>query len=214
MATQGILRRYVKGEVLFRQGEAGHVMFFIRNGSVRITQVVRGKEKDLAILGKGNFFGELSLFTNRPRSATAVVAEDCELVEVDIDQLDQFLDEQADVAKRMVKVLALRLRETDDLLENLRLEDSDSRVCNALLQAAEEQGSQLTSVDLEIDIDQLVVKTTLVRDDVKRILIKLKRLGLVKVFDKTIHIPSLDLLRGYRDFLGMRLASGEPELLS
>jgi CRP-like cAMP-binding protein len=188
-------------------------MYFIQKGAVRVSQTVRNREKDLAILTKGSFFGELALFTSRPRSATATVAEDCELVEVDAEQLDNFLDEHPELTKLMVKVLAARLRETDDLLENLRLEDSDSRVCNALLQTAEEQGGKYSgkfnSIDLDVDVDQLVVKTTLARDEVRRILIKLKKLGLVEVHEKRVRLPSIDLLKAYRDFLGLRLGVKE-----
>jgi CRP/FNR family transcriptional regulator len=213
MSNQGIRRSFIKGEVIFRQGERGHVMYFILGGSIKITQGVRGKEKDLAILQKGSFFGELALFTNRLRSASAMAVEVCQLVEVDSDQLDQFLSDQPQVMRSMVNILAARLRETDDLLENLRLDDSDSRVCNALLQTAEEQGGAFASVDIEGDVELLVVKTTLNRDEVKRILMKLKKLNLIQVFDKKIHIPSIDMLRGYKSYLGMRLGYSE-EVLS
>ncbi len=209
MSSHGYRRHFVKGETIFRQGETGHVMYFILDGQVKITQIVRDQEKDLAIVGKGSFFGELAIFTHRSRSATARAHTDCELVEVDSAQLDGFLDENHEVTKAMVRSLARRLRETDDLLENMRLEDADSRVCNSLLHAAEEQGGRYTSYDIRTDVDQLVVKTTLDRDQVRRILIKLKRLGLVEVHDKVIHIPSIDLLRGYKDFLGVRLGPAE-----
>lgn len=213
MSTQGIRRTYIRGEIIFRQGENGHVMYFITSGAIKITQVVRGKDKDLAILQKGSFFGELAIFTNRPRSATVTAVEDCELIEVDANQLDSFLDERPETSRSMLKILAERLRETDDLLENLRLDDADSRVCNALLQAAEEQGQAFSSVDINIDVDSLVVKTTLSRDEVKKILGKLKNLNLIQIFQKTIHIPSLDILRGYKSFLGMRLGYKDDVML-
>jgi CRP-like cAMP-binding protein len=201
---QGVLRKFIGGEVIFRQGEAGHVMYFIASGKVRIFQTVRGKEKTLAILTKGSFFGELALFTKRQRSATAMVTADAELIEVDSEKLDEFLDSNPVVTKRMVMALAARLRETDDLLENMRLEDADSRVTNALLQAVEEQGEGFSHCDIVMDVHQLVVKTTLQSDEVKRILTILKRINIIQVIEGRIHIPSVEMLRGYHAFLGAR----------
>ncbi len=204
MAGKGIKRGFIRGEIVFRQGEAGHVMYFIASGKVRIFQSVRGREKTLATLGKGSFFGELALFTRRRRSATAAILEDAELIEVDAEQLDLVLEDSPEVARKMVHALAGRLRETDDLLENLRLEDAESRVTNALLQAVEEQGGSLVTADVHWDVDQLVTRTTLAREEVKRILTELKRLNLVKVIEGRIHIPSVDMLRGYHLYLGAR----------
>lgn len=214
MASQGVLRRFVPGEIIFRQGEAGHVMYFILHGRVKIVQTVRDVEKILAILGSGSFFGELALFTNRSRSATAQALEDCELVELDAEQLDQFMTERPEVARTMIRTLAERLRETDDLLENMRLDDADSRVTNALLQAAEEQGGGFQSVDIAMDPDVLVSKTALSTEDVKRILARLKRHNLIQIVDKRIHIPSVDLLRAFHSYLGMRLGHHEAALRS
>ena len=204
VSSQGVLRSYVPGEVIFEQGDAGQVMYFLREGRVKITQTVRGKEKTLAILEKGSFFGELSVFTYRRRSATAQALDYCKLVEVDSEQLDHFLVEHPEVARRMIGVLAQRLRETDDLLENMRHEDADSRVSSALLQIAEEQGSLLSHVDVYLSVDQLAVKTTLPVEELKRILTKLKKFGFIQITDGRIHIPSLDLLRGYHAYLGAR----------
>lgn len=206
MGSRGYLRSYIRGEVIFRQGEPGHVMYFLQSGRVRITQGVRGQEQTLATLGKGSFFGELALFTHRKRSATAEAVEDCSLIEVESEQLDQFLEEYPTVARQMVNVLAKRLRETDDMLENMRLDDSESRVTNALLQSVEEHGGH-DRVDILFDLELLCQRTSLSSEKVRTVLRKLEKHHLIQYVDGYIHVPSTDMLRGYQSMLSGRVKS-------
>ena len=59
--------------MLFREGETGKEMFVLQSGKVAITKTVRDTEKILAMLGPGEFFGEMAIISNRPRNATATV---------------------------------------------------------------------------------------------------------------------------------------------
>ena len=64
-------RRLRRGDVLFREGDAGKELLFIRSGTVIVSKHVKGRvEQVLARLGPGDFFGEMSLFDDQPRSAT------------------------------------------------------------------------------------------------------------------------------------------------
>src|SRR5690349_2562721 len=73
-----------KGTVLFREGERGKDMFVLQMGKVAISKTVREVETVLATLGPGEFFGEMSIISNKPRNATAIVAEDAKLLVIDI----------------------------------------------------------------------------------------------------------------------------------
>ena len=61
------------GDILFHEGEPGDVMYVIREGSIRIRKDSYEGEKTLAVLGPGEFFGEMSILNDKPRSATAEV---------------------------------------------------------------------------------------------------------------------------------------------
>ena len=83
VARAAHVHRYASGEVLFRQGDAGESFFLIRSGSVDIViQDASGTERHLATLGPGEYFGEMSLLTGEPRSATARVTRDLVVVVV------------------------------------------------------------------------------------------------------------------------------------
>ncbi len=66
-------KEFPKGTVLFREGEPGKEMFVLQAGRVVITKTVRDEQKMLAVLGPGEFFGEMALISNKPRNATATV---------------------------------------------------------------------------------------------------------------------------------------------
>lgn len=72
--------QYAAGDVIFRQGYPGDHAYIIQSGSVEIyDQQPDGSIKQLAILGKGEMFGELALLDDAPRSASARAHEDCVL---------------------------------------------------------------------------------------------------------------------------------------
>jgi CRP/FNR family transcriptional regulator, cyclic AMP receptor protein len=114
-------RRLKKGEVLFREGDLGQEMFFIRSGSVIISKPVTGRvEQVLARIGPGEFFGEMSLFDRAPRSATAQADAETELLCLDRDSLRQFVELSPRAAAAffhsLVEVFILRLRASGDLV--------------------------------------------------------------------------------------------------
>ncbi len=129
--------------VLFRgEGDEGREMFVIRSGQVAISKRVRDVEKQLSTLGPGEFFGEMSLLTKKPRSATAVLLTDAMLLVIDPKTFEAMLRGSAEIAVRMIKMLADRLTEADLQIENLLLRDPGSRVVHYLLHATESRGQK------------------------------------------------------------------------
>jgi len=103
------LRRVCAGEVIFREGDAGGEMFVIRSGRVRIS--AGGRE--LRTMGPGEYFGELTMLLNAPRTATAEAVEDGALVVIRKEHFDTMLREQPELALPLLRELAERLRATD-----------------------------------------------------------------------------------------------------
>jgi CRP/FNR family transcriptional regulator, cyclic AMP receptor protein len=104
---------------LFRAGDNGDAMYLIERGKVRIcVQATDGREMTLAVLGRGDFFGEMALLEGQPRSADAVVAEDARLAVLSREHFLSFVRSNPDVALEMLTALANRLRHTDQLLRH------------------------------------------------------------------------------------------------
>src|SRR5437764_12235053 len=76
-------RRYAKDDVVFHADESGDVFCLIREGRVKVTMISpEGKEIILSMMGPGDFFGEMSLLDNEPRSATVIAMETLDLVTI------------------------------------------------------------------------------------------------------------------------------------
>lgn len=108
---------YPKGDLIFHEGEPGSEMYIIQSGKVEIYRDVGGEHRFSRVLEKGDFFGEMSLLEGLPRTATAQVLEDTELIVINGSTFDQMIKSNIEVAVRMLRKLSARLRETTDQLE-------------------------------------------------------------------------------------------------
>ena len=108
-----------KGDVIFRQGDRGQEMFVISAGRVRLSLGVGGHDKELRVLGPSEFFGELSLLGDAPRSATATALEDCTLLPVARDVFAMLVQDDLDIVFRMMNIQGQRLRDTNQPVEEL-----------------------------------------------------------------------------------------------
>jgi len=122
-------RVYEKDEVIFREGEVGAGMYIILEGSVRIyTRAFDSQEIELAQFGRGDFFGEVALLDDGPRSASAVAREGSQLVGLMKPDLFDFMDRNPaagiKIILRLSQVLAERLRRTNEELRQMRTQDS------------------------------------------------------------------------------------------
>ena len=110
------LERFSAGATIFREGEPGYEMFIIFSGKVRISRTVGGAREELAVLKKGDFFGEMAVLEDFPeRSATAEAITDVELLRLGKADLEAFLANPK-AAMGLLERLSARLRETTERL--------------------------------------------------------------------------------------------------
>src|SRR5678815_5611805 len=95
-------RHVPAGAVIFRQGDAGDDMFVISHGRVSLSIGVAGHEREITVLGPGDFFGELSLLANLRRTATAVATADTTLLTVRRETFALMMQDELDVVFRMM----------------------------------------------------------------------------------------------------------------
>ena len=106
-------RSYDSGEVIEKEGGSAVAFYLITNGSVEI----RKREKRIAKLGRGQFFGEMSLIDKQPRSATVVAAQDgTRCLVMPSWSFQSVIENDSKVAMGVMKELARRLRETTNAL--------------------------------------------------------------------------------------------------
>ncbi len=113
------LKRFPKGAALFAEGDEGEEMYIIRSGKVAIKKRVPHGEITVAVLEKGDFFGEMALLERIPRTAGAEMAEDGDLVVIGSDVFGDMVKNNPEIAVRMLRKYSLRLRETTRQLEEV-----------------------------------------------------------------------------------------------
>ncbi|WP_461257927.1 Crp/Fnr family transcriptional regulator [Treponema sp. R80B11-R83G3] len=128
-----MIQKYPKEHLLFAEGETGHTMYIIQDGSVKITKIVDNKEIILAVLGKGDIFGEMALLEDKPRAATAEVYEDCTLLAVNRKNFSNLIKDQPDMVVRMATLMSERIWFLYRQLDNTFIENPLGRIYDALL---------------------------------------------------------------------------------
>src|SRR5512140_150096 len=203
-------KEFPKGTVLFNEGEPGKDMFVLQSGRISISKKVRDVEKVLAVLGPGEFFGEMAIISNRPRNASATVAEDARLLVIDPKTFEGMIRGNSEIAVRMIKKLAERLTEADSQIENLLLGDPNSRVLHQILQTAQTRGRPMEE---GIEIDFVVREQPRIigvgEPAIRILLDKLERAGLLERSGDRLTVYDTARLQDYLNYLEMKWKFGD-----
>ena len=178
-------RRYPKDTVVFFENEQGDTLFMILEGRVRVTILGDdGREVILSVLGPGDFFGEIALLDNEPRSATAIAAEDSELLLLQRNEFQGAMSENPSISGALIRVLTARLRRANHQISTLALLDVYGRVARVILDIAREEGRRLKDGRIAFrraTHQELANRIGTTRETVTRMLKDLERQGLITV---------------------------------
>ena len=111
---------YQSGETIVRQGEPGQCMYVIQSGQVVVVQEKAQSEVPLAVLNKGDFFGEMALFEREARSATVRALNDSRVLSVDKRTFLRRIQEDPSLAFRMVETMSRRIRDLDKEISRIK----------------------------------------------------------------------------------------------
>ncbi|WP_426504798.1 Crp/Fnr family transcriptional regulator [Dactylosporangium sp. McL0621] len=126
-----------RGDVLFNEGEPGDSLYIVLSGKIKLGRRAHdGRQNLLAIMGPGDMVGELALFDPGPRTATATAVVDSRAARLTKASLRSWLVRRPEIAEQLLRVLARRLRRTNDALADLIFTDVPGRVAKKLLQLA------------------------------------------------------------------------------
>ncbi|MFO1195598.1 MAG: Crp/Fnr family transcriptional regulator [Burkholderiaceae bacterium] len=143
LAAGSARRSFPKGRTIVSEGEPSQSMYILLAGRAKVQRSdSEGKEVILAVLGSGEFFGEMSLIDDSPRSASVITLEPCEFMAVSKDAFKSMLMQSPDVAMNVMRGLVRRLREADQKIETLALLDVYGRVARVLLDFSETVGGE------------------------------------------------------------------------
>ncbi len=138
-------RRVLRGGMIVRAGDMTDSLYILLSGRAKVTNSDQeGREIILAWLGPGEFFGEMGLIDSSPRSASVVAVEPCELLNIGRDVFHRCMQDNFQVALKLMQILVLRLRNADRKIESLALLDVYGRVAHLLLDlSVDEDGKRV-----------------------------------------------------------------------
>lgn len=176
---------------IYAEGELGDRLYIVASGKVRIGRRSRdGRGHLLAVVGPSEMFGELSLLDPGPRTSSATATTDVRAVAMDRDVVRGWVADRPDIAERL-RVLARRLRRTDDDLSDLIFTAVAGRVAKQLLRLAQRFGIQEDSamrVNHDLTQEELAQRVGSSRETVNKVLMDFTQRGWIQVAGKSVLI--------------------------
>ena len=111
---------YRDGEIMFRQGDVGNCMYVVQDGEVEVLAHGDGGDVSLRVLGKGEIFGEMSLFDRRERSATVRAKGEARLLTLEKEGFLRRVHEDPSLAFNILRTMSKRIRELSDEIGRMR----------------------------------------------------------------------------------------------
>ena len=203
--VEGMEKKLADGEVLFREGERGDVMYLIREGKIKITKGGDDDEKVLAVLKEGDFFGEMAIIDGSPRSASAIAATPASLLVIDKETFRSKIRENP-LIEYVLETLTKRLRTTDEQIRLLTIKSEERRVVAYIITKAKETG---TKVDAGIQItpfslENLAHLTGIDEGKIKGYVDNLVKANLVTLADNAMTIRGVADLDDYLRYIALK----------
>jgi len=195
-------RRYARDEVVIREDERGDVFCLVKQGRVKITMTSpEGKEIILSTLGPGEFFGEMALLDDEPRSASVIATEKLEVLTIWRSDFIQLLSENFAFTRKLLAEMSKRLREASARIESLATMDVYGRLARYLLELAADQGREAPDGYIAVTrpTHQAIANTIgTSRETVSRLIHELMEQDLLLSEGKTIYLRR-EALRKFRE---------------
>ncbi len=121
LSRDAVRRLYKAGEIVFHHGDAPDNLYIVEEGVVDIVLPAEAEDLILASIEAGSFFGELSVFDNHPRTATARVTADASLISIPLATLAALTQRSPAAARQFMGVIIHRLRTADELLARVQI---------------------------------------------------------------------------------------------
>lgn len=202
---EGLLveKAYPKNTIILSQDEQGDSLYIVLAGKVKAVLLSKsGREIILSSFKPGDFFGEMAILDNRPRSANAIAVEDTRLLLLNRDAFKQHIFQHPETAMRVLSELCNRIRRADDIIGNLTLLDVYGRVARYLIDIAARDGKRVDdSFVIERRPTQQEIADTIgtSRETVSRIFSEFKKRGVLRMSGNRLYLAQAFLQEMNKD---------------
>ena len=189
------------GRELVREGDPAAEAFLVLEG----TASCRRGDEEIATFGPGDFFGEMALIDDAPRSATAITLEPSETWTLHREEFIQYLTDNPDFALHVLKTLARHIRRLNTQLADIFFLDLPGRLARVLLNLADQYGRRIsdgTVIDLALTQTDLAEMTGATRVSVNKALGRFRRNGWLRVVGRQVTVLDRAALEGLIEVSG------------
>jgi CRP-like cAMP-binding protein len=184
------------GDLIFQEGDPGNLVYLIQQGRIQIGKAVGDGTRVLAVLSRGEFFGEMAMISEKPRSATATAVDDSRLLALDKKLFFKILRSNYDIAVRLVEQLAGRLEAANKQLESVLLTDTITRLFRYFESAATEQtGTNIGDLAFDLGVQE---------ERLKKIINKFEQKEIIRLEDDQVIITDSQKLAKLKDYLFLK----------
>jgi CRP-like cAMP-binding protein len=186
-------RSYPRGSVILFENDPGDSLFVVRSGRVKVVLIGEdGREVILGVLGVGEYFGEMALIDENPRSAHVIAMEDATLIVLRREDFRRRVESNPSVAWSLLSELSRRLRRADEKIGGLVLLDVPGRIARLLLDMADESGGPAIEKSLTHQTIAQMIGAS--RETVSRAMKDFQDAGWISVERRRISLANRDAL--------------------
>lgn len=192
-------RSFPVGTVVFFEGDRADALYVILTGSVKVYRTFDdGREKVLATLGHGDFFGEYAILDGHPRSASVTAIAPTEMLSIAQRDFRTFANGSPDVLWKVIEAVCERLKTVTEAHLDTSFRDVPYRLTQAIVRLAEKHG-RATAEGCRLDVNMkpkdLASLAYTTPERVSRLLAKMERRDLIQVHDDHLLVPDLKTLK-------------------
>ncbi|HEY1350815.1 MAG TPA: Crp/Fnr family transcriptional regulator [Ktedonobacteraceae bacterium] len=193
-------RTFRAGEVIFHRDDPGQVLYMIKEGKVKICLISPdGQEISLAVLGTGEYFGEFALYDGLPRSADAIAIDKVECYTLQRSDFHNAIMKNPKIAIQVLEGLSKRLRNTDNMVEDLIFLDVYGRVAKKLLELSGTHGVKVDNgirIDVRLTQQELASMVGASRESVNKVMGYFTDKGYISTDKHRITLHRINELKG------------------
>ncbi len=175
-----------EGKFIFHEGDVGDKMYIIREGNIKISKTVDGKEITLAVLSKGDFFGEMALVNKVSRTANASATCTTILLALNRESFMQLVQQNAKIALSIIVKLCKRIQHTNMQLQHIIQKDKQGILALNLYYLFKQHAKEKTPANLLTIIRDFSLNLELTQDAVMNHLKKFQELDIIAISGNTI----------------------------
>ncbi len=182
------------GKILFQEGEPGDKMYIIQEGNIRISKMIGGKEHILAVLGKGDFFGEMAIVNQVERTATATAVGTVRLLAFNREGFLGMIEKNARIALNVIDKLCRRLQHTNNQIQHLVKQNKKGLIALNIYYAFAENGFEQARLEYHKLSREISLNLELPQEAVLKYIEKLAEQGIVKTESSLMTLKNKDKL--------------------